>query len=73
MKHETFKHAVKRYKSTAGDLFKAPSEEHSSFEKNTWMLCDDTGELVCIVDINGAVFGQGIVFQMQKLAESFAQ
>lgn len=44
--------AVKRYRNESGDLFKPPSEKHSTFERGAWLLSDKT-ELVAIVPATG--------------------
>ena len=64
----SYKSAVERYRQAAGQLFTAPSKKRSTFEKGAWLLCDYSGELICIVNPQTCIFGRNLMGYMLQSA-----
>jgi hypothetical protein len=49
----TFDEARKRYKNASGPDYTRPSKEHSTFERNAWLLRSQPDALLAIVQSDG--------------------
>ena len=60
---------IYEHQAAESGLYVVPAPERSTFERNAWMLRDEIGNLVAIVNREDVIFGGGIHIWLRRLVE----